>query len=227
MEPSPSTDPRHQTAVRLTRLLLSAYGLAIVGLFGPAMFRVAGVEIVPRPAQAYVSGGLLLAMTVLLIVWFLRMVQLGEYSRHDGLRFALIPALLDGRYEAESFAPSARPLPAASPLGALAVDVASCVEVLNRAGRAHLAQSLQSTLHEGEGLATRLLRWPPGEDDPRGALARSAIGRFEEHVQQLRVASVPADDAAEAAFVARIEGDLDALRAAADALRTPPGSPQA
>lgn len=227
MQPHPAEIARQQTVLRLTRQLLYAYGAAVIGLFGPAMLRVGGLEIIPHAVQPYLSGGLLAVMTILLVAWFLRMVQLGEYSREHGLHFALIPALLDGRYETESGAVGRRAQPRISPLGALAADVSGCVDRLNREGRPHLAFSVEAALREAEGLATALLRWPPPTDDARGSTARSAIGRFEEHVQQLRVVPGLLDEAAHTSFAERFEGDLVNLRAAADALRAPASPPPA
>lgn len=220
----PAELERRAAAVRITRLLLPLYGALVLGLFGPGVLRLtAHVELLPQPWSALVADASLLGLIGVLVAWFMQMSSLGQWRPGGGPRFSLLVALLEGRWEAtepESPAERAlRTLASASPLGVLAADVADVVARLGEAGHGGLAGSVSAAMREAEGVAGALAR--TGEEEA-AKVARGAVGRFEDHVQQLRrgVSAVTAEGAT--TWMTSFEADLVDLRAAADALRRSP-----
>lgn len=218
----PSSDPRQAEAVRLTRLLLPTYiGLCVL-LFLPAITRVVGLAIVPGSIQPYLSVVALVAMIAVLGLWFGRLSSLDAWKIGGGPRFSLLAAMMEGKWvDAEGGPPpSASRVASVSPLGVLATDVDDCARKLAATGRSAAAESARAALREAEALALTMDAHERGATAEQLGGARAAIATFEDHVQQLRKA--PEGD--DTALQARFEGDLQALRAAGDALRAGPAS---
>jgi hypothetical protein len=210
-----STDPRQAEAVRLTRLLLPLYGGLVLVLFAPVILRIAGGE-VPSKLQAVVSLPTIAAMVVTLGWWFFRMTTLAQWKPGGGPRFSIAAAILAGTYEPTGQPPTEAPKAPPSPLGILATDVGE-VEARLRDQPA-LAASLRAALREAEGLAENLAANERTATPQALARARAGLGRFEDHVVQLRKLLV-ASGSPGAEWDVTIEGDLVELRVAGDAVR--------
>lgn len=213
----PPSDPRQAEAVRLTRLLLPTYlGLCAL-LFLPAITRVVGFAIVPGSIQPYLSAVSLLAMIVVLGLWFGRLSSLEAWKIGGGPRFSLIAAMMEGVWVdvGGGAPPSTSRVAAVSPLGVLATDVDDCARTLAGSGRVAAGEAARAALREAEALALAMDTYERGAPAEQLGRARAAIASFEDHVQQLR----KAPEGEDAAVRARFEADLQGLRAAGDALR--------
>lgn len=216
-----SSPASQAAAVRATRLLLGAYLFLTLVLFMPAGLRMIGAEALPRGVQSWVGVGALAGMIVTLVAWFLRISALGLWSAATGPRFALLPALFEGRFvsvggdePARVSRGSAAP-PSSSPLGLLATDVARVTGELEARGQGALAELVRAALREAEGVTSSLVVYERGASADALARARAAVGAFEQHVVGLDRAGAAVGPEWSETFA----GDLGELRAASDGLR--------
>lgn len=214
---------RRAAAVRAVRSFLPAYAGLSVLLFLPALDHLSGLQLLPRGVVSWWTPILLLIMVGTAGGFLLHLAGLGQYRFGAGLRFRLVPALLDGEWVSDQEALAAMGGTAApeSPLGILAADAAEVQAAFAARGQALLAESHAAALREAESVA-RLVMLVTDDADPRLAPARTALAGWQDQLQLLRgrFARGEAVDPVEQA--ARVEADIAALRQAVDALRQAP-----
>lgn len=212
--PDPPNDENERSAVLGLRIFLPFYAAATATLFLPVLLRTREIS---SPVASYAATMALVLMGVSAPMFLMWLGRLGQYHARGGLKFQLIPALLDGEYVPLE----GRLLASPSPLGATAADGARAAKDLDAAGLTGLAQTLRTAIAEAEVIQVSLARvaLSPAEADP--GLARDAEAALS--LLRDRVVALQAGQRQDPGELGEaLEGALSRLRDVNDRLRKHP-----